>query len=143
MPLDRLAADKHSSLLVRSVDDEEKSSIALTPVPNFIKLFPRDLRIFVISKSVCPWQAFPIWSSKHSSLVRKSVNLAKKKFYNIGTWMSSHHQRHHCRELRSIYHNLLSIMCIQVQCAPKFHNDFWQKNYFNFPRIISLQVYLS
>jgi len=39
--------------------------------------------------------------------------------------------------LQSIYHILLSIMHTQVLCAPKFHNDFWQKNYLYFSRIIS------
>jgi hypothetical protein len=40
--------------------------------PNVIKLFVRKLWISVISWSVCPWQAFPVQSNKHSSLVRKS-----------------------------------------------------------------------
>jgi hypothetical protein len=30
-----------------------------TSVPIVIYLFPRDLRIFIISWGVCPWQAFP------------------------------------------------------------------------------------
>ena len=38
------------------------------------------------------------------------------------------------------YHILLSIMTIQLQCAPEFHNDFWRKKLFlffknNFTRI--------
>ncbi len=36
--------------------------------------YGRNLRIFVISQSVCPWQAFQVYSNKHSSLVRKPVN---------------------------------------------------------------------
>ncbi len=39
----------------------------------------------------------------------------------------------------SMYCILSSIMCIQVQCAPEFHNDFWQKLFLvqktNFTRI--------
>ncbi len=31
---------------------------------------------------------------------------------------------------------LSSIMRIQVECAPKFHNDFWQKILFYFSRVI-------
>ncbi len=38
---------------------------------------------------------------------------------------------------------LLSIMRIQVESAPEFHNDFWLKNYFYFLSKISLQVYSS
>ncbi len=25
------------------------------------------------------------------------------------------------------YRILSSLMCVQVQCAPEFHNDFWKK----------------
>ncbi len=39
-----------------------------------------------------------------------------------------------------IHHILSSIMCIQVQCAPEFHNDFWLKNYFCFSTIISQEL---
>ncbi len=67
--------------------------------------YGRNLRIFVISLSVCPWQAFPAWSNvcgqfglthrhytsmemlaidKHSCLLRKSVNYDRKKFYSTG-----------------------------------------------------------
>ncbi len=46
--------------------------------------FVRNLRIFIISLSVCPWQAFQAWSNKHSSLLQKSINYGQKKFYNIG-----------------------------------------------------------
>jgi hypothetical protein len=38
----------------------------------------RNLRIFVIRLSVCPWQAFPALSNKHSSLVPKLVNYRQK-----------------------------------------------------------------
>ncbi len=40
--------------------------------------YVRDLRIFVISLSVCPWQAFPDYSNKHTSLVQKFVNYGQK-----------------------------------------------------------------
>jgi hypothetical protein len=43
----------------------------------------------------------------------------------------------------SNYHILLSIMRIQVQCAPEFHNDFWQNNYFYFSRIISQELIIA
>jgi hypothetical protein len=46
--------------------------------------YGRTLRIFVISYSVCPWQALTAYSNKHYSLVRKFVNYECKKFYNIG-----------------------------------------------------------
>ncbi len=50
----------------------------------------RNLRVFVISLSVCPWQALHTirlleklaWVNQ-SSLLRKSINDGQKKFYNI------------------------------------------------------------
>ncbi len=42
-----------------------------------------------------------------------------------------------------IYHILLNIMRIQVQCAPEFHNDFWQKNLFCFSRVISQELIMA
>ncbi len=69
----------------------------------------RNLLIFVISQSVCPWQVFPAQSNvfgwpyrkhqtkldrlaryKHSSLLLKSVNYSSKKFYRIGPWCQFH-----------------------------------------------------
>jgi hypothetical protein len=44
----------------------------------------RKLWPFVISWNVFHWQAFPAYSLKCSSLVRKLVNYERKKFYNIG-----------------------------------------------------------
>ncbi len=41
------------------------------------------------------------------------------------------------------YHILSSLMCIGVKCAPEFHNDFWQKNYFDFTRIISQELIIA
>jgi hypothetical protein len=52
--------------------------------PNVIKLFVRYLQIFVLSSSVCPWEAYPSLSNKHSSLVRKCVSYGQRLFYNIG-----------------------------------------------------------
>ncbi len=46
--------------------------------------FVRNLQIFVLSLSVCTWQAFPADSNKHSSLVQKFVNYGQNMFYNIG-----------------------------------------------------------
>ncbi len=71
--------------------------------------YGRNSQIFVISQSACPWQAFPTQSFRcstlgeapaltakhwtwlerlardnHSSLLRKSVNYSRKKFYSIG-----------------------------------------------------------
>ncbi len=49
------------------------------------KTFFHILRMFLVSQSVCPWQAFLFYSNKHSGLVWKSVNHGPKKFYNIGS----------------------------------------------------------
>ncbi len=38
---------------------------------------------------------------------------------------------------------LSSIMRIQVKCAPEFHNDFWQKNYFYFSTIILQELIIA
>ncbi len=38
---------------------------------------------------------------------------------------------------------LSSIMCIQVKCAPEFHNDFWQRMYFYFLRIILQELIIA
>jgi hypothetical protein len=46
--------------------------------------YASNLRIFLLSWSVCLWQPFQAWSNKHSSLVGKFVNYRCKKFYNIG-----------------------------------------------------------
>ncbi len=56
----------------------------IRPGPNVIKLFVRYLQIFVLSSSVCPWQAYPSLSIKHSSLVQKFVSYGQRLFYNIG-----------------------------------------------------------
>ncbi len=47
-------------------------------------LFVRDSRIFVISYSVCETMLEKFARDKYSSLLRKSVNQSRKKFYNIG-----------------------------------------------------------
>jgi hypothetical protein len=58
-------------------------SLVAGPGPNVIKLFVRNLRIFVKSLSVCPRQAFPAESNKHSSLARKFVNYGQKSFITL------------------------------------------------------------
>jgi hypothetical protein len=50
--------------------------------------FFRDLLIFVLSSSVCWTTLEKLARDKHSSLVRKSVKLRTKKFYNIGRQVS-------------------------------------------------------
>ncbi len=52
--------------------------------------YSRNLRIFVISYSVCPQQAFPVKSNKHSSLMRKSVKHGPKMFCKIGPRAQCH-----------------------------------------------------
>jgi hypothetical protein len=65
-------------------------------VPILYNLFVCNLRIFKISLSVCPWQAFTAYSYKHSSLVWKSVNYGQKKFHNIGPWCQSYKSVYTC-----------------------------------------------
>jgi hypothetical protein len=45
--------------------------------------FVRNFRIFVISYSVCPLQAFPAYSNKYSILVQKFVNYGQKSFITL------------------------------------------------------------
>ncbi len=40
-------------------------------------------QIFVISLSVCPWEALQAYSNKQSSLVRKFVHYEQKEFYDM------------------------------------------------------------
>jgi hypothetical protein len=46
-------------------------------------LFVRNLRIFVIRLSVCPWQAFLAYCNKHSCLVQKFVIYGQKSFITL------------------------------------------------------------
>jgi hypothetical protein len=39
---------------------------------------------FFLSWSVCPWQAFPAYSNKLSSLIQKFVNYGQKSFITLG-----------------------------------------------------------
>ncbi len=61
-----------------------KSFIVQTPGADVKKLYGRNLRVFVLSYSVCPWQAFQARSNKHSSLVQKLVNYGQKSFITLG-----------------------------------------------------------
>jgi hypothetical protein len=54
-----------------------------TRPPFYVTFYVRNLRIFVISQSVCPWQAFSAGLTKHFSLVQIFVKNGRKKFYNI------------------------------------------------------------
>jgi hypothetical protein len=56
---------------------------------NVIKLFTavtygRNLRIFIIGYSYCPWQAFQAYTNKHSSLLQTIVNVKLKSFITLG-----------------------------------------------------------
>ncbi len=44
-----------------------------------------DLRICILSQSVCQTRLEKLTNDKHSSLVRKSTNHRQKRFYNIDT----------------------------------------------------------
>jgi hypothetical protein len=45
--------------------------------------YGRNLRIFAMRLSVCPWQAFPDYSNKHSSLGQKFINYRQKSFITL------------------------------------------------------------
>ncbi len=61
---------KHYSLLSQLVGYEEISVVNMTLGFNVIKLFVRNLRIFVVSYSVCLWpfQASPMFVGKVRSI---------------------------------------------------------------------------
>ncbi len=59
----------------------------------------------------------------HSSLLQKFVNYDRKKFYRTGPRAIILLTK----QVFLTYRILSSLMHIQVQCAPEFHNDFWQK----------------
>jgi hypothetical protein len=84
--LERLARDKHSSLFQKFVTyGRKKISKIGTKAQCYRTFFVRNLQIFVISSSVCPWQAIQAKSNKHSSLVQKIVTYGRKFFYKIVT----------------------------------------------------------
>jgi hypothetical protein len=61
LPWKMLAREKHSSLLCNSVSDEAQKKFYNfdTRVLYYKTFYGRNLRIFVKSYSVCPWQVFP------------------------------------------------------------------------------------
>jgi hypothetical protein len=62
--LERLARDKHFGLLRKYVNYGSKRFHSTGPRAQCYKTFyGRNLRIFVISYSVCPWQTFPAQSN--------------------------------------------------------------------------------
>ncbi len=52
--------------------------------PMLKKIWLIKISNFVISQSVCLWQAFPSQSNKHSSFARKFVNYGQKSFITLG-----------------------------------------------------------
>ncbi len=79
------------------------------------------------------WQAFPVQSSKHSSLVRKSVNCGRKKFYNIGNTLSNVHQF-------SLYHKFEFLLSLLVSLS--FHPlDIMSSDHFVELVILSSVIY--
>jgi hypothetical protein len=59
--------------------DREKITCSfVTGAQCYKTFFARNLLIFGISLSVCPWLAFPAYSSKRSSLVRQSKHQGQK-----------------------------------------------------------------
>jgi hypothetical protein len=46
-------------------------------------------------------------------------------------------------DIHITYCILTSVMLIQVQCTPEFHNEFWQKKIFLFSRIISQELIIA
>ncbi len=47
--------------------------------------YGRKLRLFIISQSICSWQAFQAQSNKHSSLLRKFIDYRQKSFKTLAT----------------------------------------------------------
>ena len=76
----------NTGLLQKYVNYGRKKFHSTGPRAKCYKTFyGRNLRTFVINLSLCPWQAFLVYSNKHSSsLVRKYANYRHKKFLNIG-----------------------------------------------------------
>ncbi len=72
------------------------------------------------------------------------ASVTKEKFYVIATrWQLLDMMLSKNPPSAGKCNILLSIMRIQVQCAPEFHNDFWQKIYFYFSRIISQELIIA
>ncbi len=98
--LERLARDKHSSLLRTFVNYGRKSFIILGP-RNAMKSFVRNLQIFVISQSVCPWQALP------AQFVGKSRTPTLECRTQAGSMLTCKHQTRLERLARDKHSSLL------------------------------------
>ncbi len=62
--LEMFATDKHSSLIYMSVNYGHKKFYNIGPwCQSYMIFYFRNLRMFAISWSVCPWQAFPAQSN--------------------------------------------------------------------------------
>jgi hypothetical protein len=73
-----------------------KRQATLTFGQFYKNFFVHNLSIFVMSYSVCPWQAFPPSSNKESSPLRKFVCYGYKTFYNFASWCKSHKKFNEC-----------------------------------------------
>ncbi len=81
--LKRLAKDKHSSLLRTFVNYVRKKFCNIGP--SVIKLFVRNLPIFVISQCLLD-SAGKACQVQALQLITQILKLRTKKFYNIGPW---------------------------------------------------------
>ncbi len=81
------ARDKHSSLLRKFLNCRQKSYNFGTQGQCYKTFFARNLYIFVISQSVCPWQAFPA----QSNVCRQGRSLPELSTFQVlhsrvGSW---------------------------------------------------------
>jgi len=97
------------------------------------------LQVSIFPSLTCKhWTNLNIWGVNFSDAFLHTVNddeICLKTLAPGGLHCPLGRYPHHAVEKCSLqstnYCILSSTMCIQV-CAPEFHNDFWQKNYFYF-----------
>ncbi len=105
--------DKHSSLLRIFVNYGHKMFRNIGPRAQCYKTFYGcNLRIFLISHSVCPWQAFESYSSKHCNLIRTFVNYGLME--NVQQVITPIVAKHIHENIFYIYVNFLSHFSIKI-----------------------------
>ncbi len=90
--LEKLARDKHSSLLCKFVNYGRKKFYNVGACVQCYKNFLLVIQEFILSQSVCQTRLEKLARDKHSSLLCSYVNYGRKKFYNIVAW-TDHHQQ--------------------------------------------------
>ncbi len=115
---------------------QEENALQNSYMERSLKVFiARDFQIEILSSSSYPGQSWAIYG--RYSMPPTKGKLGTKKF--LITQKKSK-QRNGFKKPNLQY--LSCIMRIQVQCAPEFLNDFWEKKFYFYFSIIILQEWI-